>query len=676
VIPIEDSAAPIKGTDDKVIGAVMVFHDVTEKRKAENALRASEERLRRFYESGLVGVTYWNMDGAIMEANDKFLEIVGYNREDLVAGKIDWMNMTPAEYRHLDERSVAELKTTGVNEVPFEKEYVRKDGTRVPIIMAGTMLDEARFNGVAFVLDITERKRMEEELRRSRDELELRVLERTESLRRQAGLLELAYSAIFVRDLEGRITFWNARAEEMYGWTKAEVGMVTDTLLKTQFPVPFDEYMAALTKEGRWEGELVRTTKEGRQITVLSRQALQRDEAGDPLAIMEIDLDVTEARRTEQQLRQAQKMEALGTLTGGIAHDFNNILAAMMGFTELAKGRAFKESRQEHHLQKVLDAGLRGRELIKQMLTFSRKTEQEKEPLQLSSVVKEAMNLLRASIPSTVSMRVHVDGEPGLVLADPTQMQQILMNLCTNAAHAMREKGGVLDVELSDFSPLENGNTDGMKPSPYMKLVVRDTGAGIPSEVVDKIFDPFFTTKKQGEGTGLGLSVVLGIVKQHDGHITVESEPGRGSTFTVYLPKVAEQPRVKTVGEESVPTGHERVLFIDDEETLTEMGHELLEELGYEVTVKNDSIEALALFMADPVRFDLVVTDQTMPEMTGIELARKLMAVRPDIPVILATGFSHAADATTAGAVGIRAFLMKPLTKGELARTVRKVLDG
>ena len=246
--------------------------------------------------------------------------------------------------------------------------------------------------------------------------------------------------------------------------------------------------------------------------------------------------DMTEKKRLEEQLRRAQKMEALGTLTGGIAHDFNNILAAMIGFTEMAKDRALKGSRQEQHLRRVMAAGLRGRELVRQMLTFSRKTDHGKEPLQLSGLVKEATKLIRASIPSTISIRARAGSASDFILADPGQIQQILMNLCTNAAYAMREKGGTLDIELSDC---DMPSTEVMGQGPYLRLVVSDTGAGIPTDIMDKIFDPFFTTKAQGEGTGLGLSVVHGIVEQHGGHITVESTPGEGSAFTVYFPKIA-----------------------------------------------------------------------------------------------------------------------------------------
>jgi PAS domain S-box-containing protein len=520
------------------------------------------------------------------------------------------------------------------------------------------------------------RMRDEKAMKKARDELEERVRERTEDIRQQAELLELAHNAVIVRDREDRITFWNTSAKDLYGWTKAEaLGSPSQVLLDTQFGVPFDQYMTGLFREGRWEGDLVHRTKDGRRITVLSRQALQRDPDGNPMAILEINLDVTDARRTEQQLRQAQKMEALGTLTGGIAHDFNNILAAIIGFSEMAKGQAPEGSRQEHDIRRVLDAALRGRDLVRQMLTFSRDSGREKEPVQLSRIVEEVMKLLRASIPSTISMTVEVESESGLVLADPTQMQQVVMNLCMNAAYAMREKGGILYVTLSDFSVRAGGKDDDMRPGLYMKLVVRDTGVGMPPEIIDKIFDPFFTTKERGEGTGLGLSVVLGIVRQHEGYITMESEMGEGTAFTVYLPKASGRRDEETAGDESMPTGHERVLFVDDEEPLIEMGRELLEDLGYEVTVKNDSVEALALFTADPSRFDILITDQTMPDITGMELAKAVFTVRPGMPVILCTGYSHLVDADSAKAAGIKGFVMKPLTKKEIALAVRKALD-
>ena len=383
----------------------------------------------------------------------------------------------------------------------------------------------------------------------------------------------------------------------------------------------------------------------------------------------------SERRQLEEQLRQAQKMEALGTLTGGIAHDFNNILAAMIGFAEIVRDRAPEESREKHHLERVLEAGLRGRELIKRMLAFSRKTEQEKKRILLSTVVEETMKFVRSSTPSTISIRVGAQDESRMVFADPVQMQQVVLNLCTNAVQAMQEKGGLLEVELSEWTLSESdGGPHGMKPGPYVKLVVRDTGKGISRDIIDRIFDPFFTTKKVGEGTGLGLSVVHGIVHQHEGHISVESEEGKGSTFTVSLPAVEAALSEEGVAEQSAPMGTERILFVDDEELLAEMGKEILEDLGYEVIATTSSAEALALFKSEPGRFDLVITDVTMPEITGLDLAREILALRPDMPVIMCTGFSHLVNPDTARAAGIRAFAMKPLTKREMARTIRHVL--
>jgi PAS domain S-box-containing protein len=424
------------------------------------------------------------------------------------------------------------------------------------------------------------------------------------------------------------------------------------------------------------ERQRVRTGEALRKARDESEKRVQERTAELTQAFDKLMQETKERERLEAQLLQAQKMEALGTLTGGIAHDFNNILAAIIGFTELVEDHVPKESREAHHLKRVMESSLRGRDLVRQMLTYARKAEQEKKPLSLSTIVNDAVKLIRATTPTTISIKVDTLGESGLILADPTQMQQVVMNLCANAAHAMREKGGTLDIRVSSHRvSSSDGNPQGINPGLYTRLTVRDTGAGMPPDIMDKIFDPFFTTKNLGEGTGLGLSVVHGIVKQSNGHITVESEPGRGSVFTVYFPQIAGEPEVASVNDDEIPTGSERILFVDDEEDLVEMGEDVLAELGYEVTSRMSSREALALFKADPSRFDLVITDQTMPEMTGVELAKELLAIRPDMPIIMCTGFSYVVDANKATAAGIKAFAMKPLTRREIAKTIRKVLD-
>jgi two-component system cell cycle sensor histidine kinase/response regulator CckA len=399
---------------------------------------------------------------------------------------------------------------------------------------------------------------------------------------------------------------------------------------------------------------------------------------------LSIGRDITERKRAEQekekletQLRQAHKMESIGTIAGGIAHDFNNILASVMGYTELALDDAKKGTMQYQNLQEVLLAGNRATELVKQILTFSRQTDQEQKPVQVRLIITEALKLLRASIPSTIEIRKNIQSN-ALVIGDSTQIHQVLMNLCTNAAHAMKDKGGVLTLDLSDVelnSEFVSNHPD-LKPGPYINLTVTDTGHGIPPSILQQIFDPFFTTKDEGEGTGLGLSVVHGIVHGHGGAIYCYSQPGKGSAFEIYLPAVERHLKPEERIEKPIPTGIERILLIDDEPALVNMGERVLKSLGYDVTKRTSSIEALELFKAQKDRFDLVITDMTMPKMTGENLSKELMKIRPDIPVILCTGFSAKIDEKKALDMGIRAFVSKPILKREIAETIRAVLDG
>jgi signal transduction histidine kinase len=403
----------------------------------------------------------------------------------------------------------------------------------------------------------------------------------------------------------------------------------------------------------------------------------------------QLQLELTERQRAEEerqkmeaQLRQAQKMEAIGTLAGGIAHDFNNILGAIMGFTELTRDSVPKGSQEFANLTQVLKAGERARDLVKQILVFSRRTPQESRPLHISSVIKETLKLLRASLPATISIQESLSAPSAMVFADQTQVQQVLMNLASNAAHAMRENGGVLEVKLEEVNLNKEGlvRHPDLTPGPYVMLTVRDNGQGMGQEVMPRIFEPFFTTKGVGKGTGMGLAIVHGIVNSNGGEITVSSQPGQGTVFTILLPKIPGelepgQPAVPSSLLGPLPTGNNSILFIDDEEILANMTKKMLKKLGYKVVVETNSLEALNIFQRQPEKFDLVITDQTMPNMTGMQLSQKLRHLRPDIPIIICTGYSETVCEENIKAAGINDLLMKPFGIGNLAKTIRKVLD-
>jgi signal transduction histidine kinase/ActR/RegA family two-component response regulator len=429
------------------------------------------------------------------------------------------------------------------------------------------------------------------------------------------------------------------------------------------------ELTAEITERQRAEATL-RMAHEALEVRVQARTAELAT------TFEQLQTEMVERQRLTEELRQVQKMEAVGRLAGGVAHDFNNILAAMIGYTELATFNIPASNPAWHQLQEVLRAGQRAKALVQQILTFSRRTAQAHTPVQLPPLVEEALALLRASLPSSIEIRQHIDPEVGAVLADPTQLHQVIINLCANAEYAMRQTGGVLEVHLEavrvDTALAAQHST--LHLGPHVRLTVRDTGQGIPPDVVEHIYDPFFTTKAAGEGTGIGLSVVHGIVVNHGGTIAVESRVDQGTTFMIYLPCIPWDMVGEVQEEEPLPCRQGRLLFIDDEPTLVHLGHAVLTQLGYDVTTCTSSVEALAAFQADPHHFDLVITDYTMPQMTGDVLTRALRQLRPDIPIILETGFSHTIDAEQAAALGIDAFLLKPWTVRELARTIAQVL--
>ncbi len=396
--------------------------------------------------------------------------------------------------------------------------------------------------------------------------------------------------------------------------------------------------------------------------------------------LIAVGIDLSEGKKIEEQLRQAQKMEAIGTLAGGVAHDFNNILSAIFGYTDLARLEAKDQQKLQDYLTGIHKAAQRARELVAQILAFSRKTKSEKIPLKLSLIVKETLKLLRSTLPTTIDIRQEIDSE-GAIVADPTEIHQVIMNLCTNAFHAMEISGGVLTIHLRERFLASSDILPGTRipPGPYLQLTVEDTGSGMSEATRQKIFEPYFTTKAPGTGTGLGLAVAHGIVTSHNGHITLTSDPGKGTIFHVWFPIAAEQPAAMAEQESILPTtmgGQEEIMLVDDEEDILRYFSEILGRFGYRVTTFSRSLEALDYFRTHPETIDLIITDQTMPDMTGDRFGREVMRLRADIPVIACSGFSRSLTRGEFLQAGFRDYLQKPFDIEFLLQRIREILDA
>ncbi len=392
----------------------------------------------------------------------------------------------------------------------------------------------------------------------------------------------------------------------------------------------------------------------------------------------EFAIDITEQKKMKERTQQAQKMEAIGTLAGGIAHDFNNILSGIFGYTQLLQIKTDEDSEKSEYIDSILKAGNRAKDLVQQILTFSRQTMHELKPLKVQDVVNEALKLIKSSLPSTITIRRRIQSDCGLVLADHTQIHQIVMNLCTNAYHAIEETGGKLITTLKEIElAAEDIRDPTMIPGKYVCLSVIDSGMGIEPSVMDRIFDPYFTTKEKGKGTGLGLAVIHGIVKSHGGNISVYSELGKGAEFRVYLPIIKKEPEeADATLHMTILKGNESILLVDDQNDVIEIERQMLEVLGYQVAARTGSLDAMEAFRAQPDKYDLVITDMTMPNMTGDQFAVEIMKIRSDIPVLLCTGFSEQMSEKKAEAMGIKGLLMKPMVLRDLSVMIRKVLDA
>jgi PAS domain S-box-containing protein len=639
--------------------------ELKERERIENQLRHSDNTFRSIINSSPMGIHMYDLadDGRMIftganPAADRILNIdhsqfIGKTIEEAFPASTG--TAIPAIYR----RVCSEGQAWHSEEIPYEDGRI-KGWFEVHAFQIRPGAMAAKFR------DISARKAADQLLTTEKEKFRI--------------LTELSPLGVSLIDREGRYKYVNPKFVELFGYSTDEISTGRDWFRRA-FPESdcrrqvikdwIHDLKEAQVGEVRPRTYQVRC-RDGSDKTIRFRPVTMK--GGDQFVIYE---DITERKRLEAHLQQAQKMEAIGTLAGGIAHDFNNILAAILGYGELLAFDMTKDTPAWHNLQAVLKSCHRAKDLVGQILAFSRQNELNLMPVRISTIVKEALKMLRASLPATIEIRRNIEASDGIVNANATQIHQVLMNLCTNAGHAMRKKGGVLGVTLSRLhaeDPERLTHPD-LMPGTYLKLSVSDTGHGMTAGQLQRIFDPYFTTKQAGEGTGLGLAVVQGIVRAHGGAVKVGSTPEKGSVFDVYLPEMQKKIDPKTDAIQPYRTGHETVLFVDDEPALVTMSKQMLELLGYRAVARTSSIEAYELFRHDPGRFDLVITDMTMPNLTGEKLAGKMLAIRPDIPIILCTGYSEQITEKRARDLGIQAFVMKPLVMRDLADTIREVLD-
>jgi PAS domain S-box-containing protein len=669
---IDIHATPLRGDDGGVGALICVSRDITARRANEAVLRDREARWRGVFGSPMIGILFWDRAGAITDANDALLQLIGYSRADLDAGRVSWLEMTPPDERYLDERALESLMATGVS-APYEKHYIRKDGSRVPIVIGAALIDGSSDHGVAYVQDITARRDAEARLR--------------ESEARFRNMAEHSPLILWMSDAGGRCVYVN---QNWYAFSGVPPG---DDPAAGFFGAVHPEDLEA--EQAAFFGATASRTGYRHEARVRRRDGVYRhmiDNAsprfgpdGEFLGLIGVVMDIQDLKdaeaarqRLEAPLRQAQKMEALGTLAGGVAHDFNNILGTIIGNVELARADLAADHPAQESLAEVEKASARARELVQQILTFGRRQPDERRVIALGEVVEESTRLLRATLPAGIELATAFARDIPNVLADRSRIHQVVMNLCTNAWQAIPGGIGRITVSLSTVDVADTDGRAGLRPGRYACLTVADTGSGIDPGIVERIFDPFFTTKPPGEGTGLGLSVVDGIVKSHDGAIAVETTPGQGAIFHVYFPGVEAEAAPRDAEPRPIPVGRgQRVLYLDDEAPLVHLTARLLSRSGYEVEGFTRPAEAIAAFAADPGRFDVVVSDMNMPTATGLSVAADVLRLRPDVPVALISGSVTEELAARAEALGVRAVLFKPNLTRELAPLLSRLLaDG
>ena len=640
-----------RGDQNRVI---IAHENITERKMSEDSLEKNQREIHSIFRAAPTGIGMVQ-NRVICKANDRLIEMTEYTEEELIGQSARMMYPSDDDYEYVGAEKYRQIALKGTGTV--ETKWKRKDGSIIDVLLSSTPIDfDDLSKGVTFTaLDITEIK--EKELRLSESEEKYRSM--MESLEDLVYICSPGYHIEFMnpamvkwmgRDATGELCY-NA----IHGFNKTCPWCAHDKVI-----------------EGKQVG-FEKSFSDGNIYHISNSPIFHTDGSISQLSIFR---DITPLKKMETRIQQAQKMESIGNLAGGIAHDFNNILSPIIGLSEMLIEDLPKNSPENENVKEILKAGQRGSELVKQILAFSRQDEHTMTPVRVQFVMKEVLKLIRASIPVNIEINQHLQSDCGLVLADSTQFHQIGMNLITNAYHAVEGVGGKIDVQVREIILPPESKDSSLPPGKYAMLSVSDNGVGIDPANKDKIFEPYFTTKGQGKGTGLGLSVVYGIVKEHQGEIKVYSEVGKGTTFNIYLPLMAKSDMVESSSEKvAVEGGSEHILLVDDEAVISSIERQILERLGYTVCEINSSLDALEEFKANPDRYDLLISDMSMPHMTGDVLAREMLSIRPDLPIIICTGFSERINEDLAREMGIRGFLMKPITISALAHEVRRVLD-
>ena len=636
-----------------------IFMDITKRQQAENNLRDREQKYKSLFDQSNDGIFLHDFKGIIIDTNLKANKMLGYEQGEL--SQLSLQILHPDSEAEVSRQAFEQTKSKG--QFVFESKFIKKDGSIIDVDISSSIVDQKKGIVQGIVRDITERKKAEESLKESKEKYRI--------------LVENANDSILVAQ-DGVIKFLNQKTEELTGYLAAELKKMPFADLIH----PDDKKIVIERYKRRIEGEKFASTysfkivhKSGFERTVNINSILIQWE--NKPATLNFLRDVTQQTKLETQLKQAQKMESIGTLAGGIAHDFNNIMGIILGNTELALDDVPKSHTAHSSLEEIKKASLRATNIVKQLLSFTRITDEKLLPIEIALVIKDAMKFLQATIPTTIDIMQDICVTDETILADPIQINQIMMNLCINASHTMEQTGGKLTITVENVLLDDNSAKDypDLKRGKYVKLMVSDTGPGIDPKIIDRIFDPYFTTKGIGKGSGMGLAVVHGIVKSHSGAIKVDSTLGKGTQFSIFFPLTQGKAAVEAETIQEIPRGSETILFVDDEISIVNMVQRMFERLGYKVQTATTPQDALDRFALNPDHFDLVITDMTMPQMTGVKLSEKLMDVRPDIPIIICTGHSALVDEEKAKELGLAAYVMKPINIRGIAQTIRKVLD-